>query len=235
MSRLVWEPAPLEVGVSHGVVYFQDQLPEVWNGLLSVEEDEDGYDQETRYLDGVGYRKKRTKGTFAGKIEAFSAPISLIENLAVLRNIPAFNFSYRVGSKIHLVYNLLLQATESNFEQTNALVYSWGFSTKPVAFPEIPRMSHMVIDTSIAYPQTVSDFEETLYGAEGMFPRFPTPAEVLEIFEVNSILRVYDNGDGSFTVEGPDEAIVMLDPTTFEITWPSAIYIDSETYTIRSL
>jgi hypothetical protein len=65
--------------------------------------------------------------------------------------------------------------------------------------------------------------------------RLPDPQEIFDIFEANSILRVVDNGDGTFTVTGPDDAITMLDDTTFEIDWPSVVVIDSNTYEISSL
>jgi hypothetical protein len=59
--------------------------------------------------------------------------------------------------------------------------------------------------------------------------------KVLEMFESGAILRIVDHGDGTWTATGPDEAIKMLSSTMFEITWPSAIYIDTETYKISSL
>jgi hypothetical protein len=65
--------------------------------------------------------------------------------------------------------------------------------------------------------------------------RLPTPEELLGIFERTALLQVVDNGDGTFTVTGPDEAIQMLDPTTFQIAWPSAVYLDAESYSLSSL
>jgi hypothetical protein len=77
--------------------------------------------------------------------------------------------------------------------------------------------------------------EDVLYGTDDESPRLPSPEEVFEIFEENAILRIIDNGDGTWTAIGPDSAIEMLDSETFEITWPSAVYIDADTYTISSL
>jgi hypothetical protein len=97
------------------------------------------------------------------------------------------------------------------------------------------RSAQLVIDRDLAYSSTIEALEEVLYGSEAEAPRLPTPQEVMAIFEENSILQVVDHGDGSFTVTGPDEAIQMLDATSFEITWASAVYVDAETYTIHSL
>lgn len=87
----------------------------------------------------------------------------------------------------------------------------------------------------MAYPATVQAFEDVLYGTDSYSSRLPGPDEVLEIFEEHSILRVIDDGDGTYTVIGPDEAITMLDSTTYEINWPSAVWIDSDYYTLSSL
>lgn len=63
----------------------------------------------------------------------------------------------------------------------------------------------------------------------------PGMLEVVAMFENASLLKITDHGDGSWTAEGPDEAIQMLSPTEFEITWPSAVYLSSDTYRISSL
>jgi hypothetical protein len=84
-------------------------------------------------------------------------------------------------------------------------------------------------------PGALADLEALIYGDDDNDPVLPSPTEVLEIFESHTTLRITDNGDGSWTATGPDSAIVMLDATTFQITWPSAIFIDATSYKISSL
>lgn len=122
-----------------------------------------------------------------------------------------------------------------NYQYNDPGLYSWLLSTIPVPLPEGGATSHLIVDPGLAYPSAVSSLEDILYGTDTTEARLPTPSEVLDVFEINSILRVVDNGDGSFTVTGPDDAITMVDSTTFQITWPSAVFIDSITYTIHSL
>jgi len=92
-----------------------------------------------------------------------------------------------------------------------------------------------VVSADTAYSSAVSDLEDVLYGTATSDPHLPTPDEVLAIFEANSILQIIDNGDGTWTAIGPDDAITMLDANTFQIDWPSAVYIDANFYTIHSL
>jgi hypothetical protein len=147
--------------------------------------------------------------------------------------------SYRVRTaeayKIHIVYNVLIEPIVSVRDQKEVSVFRCDFTTLPVEMPAAKRSSHLVIDTGVAYSWTVSQLQDLLYGTESADGRLLTPAEILEIFEDNSIVRVTDHGDGSFTVSGPDYAVYMLDETTFGIDWPSAVYIDEDTYTVRSL
>jgi len=92
-----------------------------------------------------------------------------------------------------------------------------------------------VISADVAYSSALSDLEDVLYGSATTDPRIPLPAEILSIFEENSILQIIDNGDGTWTAIGPSSAIIMLDSITFQIDWPSAVFIDANSYSIHSL
>jgi hypothetical protein len=143
------------------------------------------------------------------------------------------------GYLLHLVYNVLVAPSPYMHQQSNVESYSWGFTTLPLDIPSswygASRTAHLIVDSRIAYTSTLADLEDILYGTDSSNPTMPTPQEVFDIFEENSILIVTDHGDGSFTVDGPDSAIIMLDSTTFEITWPSAVFVDAVSYTIHSL
>jgi hypothetical protein len=240
--RLNWESNDnriYEYGVDRGVFYPPNGAGEAWNGLVSVQEAPTESDRTPRYLDGVKVDNRSRAGEFAGTIEAFTYPESFYETVLVPRRQKTFGLSYSVMTsrsyKIHLVYNILLSPDTPTYDQSDASAFSWDFTTRARPINGASASSHLVIDVSKAYAWTVSAFEDVLYGSEGRPPQMPTPEEVLEIFEVNSLFRVIDNGDGSFTATGPDEAIQMLDSTTFQITWDTAVMIDQTSYTLSSL
>lgn len=235
-----WDPTrDYESGLDRGVFYLSDRPGEPWNGLVSVKENPSGADEQTRYIDGVKTHFRRRVGEFSGSIEAFTYPESFYEDVLSQRRPKNFGLSYRIsslkGSKIHLVYNVLISPVGISYKQMETETFQWDFTTLPIPVPGARRSSHLVIDTTKAYPSTVTNLENILYGSDVETSRLPLPEEVLNIFELNSIVRVIDNGDGTFSVTGPDDVIQMLDSTTFQIDWPSVVYIDEATYTISSL
>lgn len=239
MSKLTWNQRNYEAGLDRGVLYPTSGIGEAWNGLVSVTETPSGSDGKPLYVDGVRVAQHRTREYFSGNIGAFTYPDSFYEDVLTQKRPQRFGLSYRVGAgknhKIHLVYNVLVAPSSFDNHMVEAQPFNWSFTTIPVEAPEGLHGAHLIVDTAFAYPSTIADLEDILYGTEESLPRLPLPDEVLEIFEENSILRVIDNGDGTFTVIGPDEAVVMLDADSWEITWPSAVYIDAFSYTLSSL
>lgn len=235
MTRLTWDVKHLyEMGLSRGVFYPPTGPGEPWNGLISVEENEEST-VSVRYIDGVKTYQRRRRGYFSGNIQSYTHPDSFYHDILTQCQFSSFGLSYRNNRKIHIVYNVLLSPSQQLHTQKNPDLFSWDFSTLPISMPDNTLSSHIIIDTSIAYSSTIEHLENVLYGNDSENARLPTPEEIFDIFEEHSILRVIDHGDGTFTVEGPDSAIQMLDSTTFEITWPSAVYIDAVSYTIHSL
>jgi hypothetical protein len=150
-----------------------------------------------------------------------------------------FGMSYRTMTrdsyKLHVIYNILLAPSSFLHNQAAIKSYLWDFTTLPVDIPYAVRSAHLVIEANTAYSWTVAALEDVLYGTDEATPRLPSPNDIFSIFEENSILQIIDNGDGSWTAIGPDDVITMLDSTTFQIAWPSAVYIDADSYTIHSL
>lgn len=239
MTRLTWEDRNYSAGVDRGVFYPQNGPGEPWNGLVSVQELAPEMNGRNRYLDGEKNRQSLGQEEFSGVIQAFTYPDSFYAVLLTRKRTKTFGLSYRVntqsGYKIHLVYNVLITPSTTIYLQDEAEPFNWGFTTIPVPVPGVRKSSHVVIDAAKTYSWTLAALENIIYGSDSAQPRLPMPEEIFNIFEDNSILKVTDNGDGTFTVDGPDSAIQMLDATTFEITWPSAVYLDPVTYTISSL
>lgn len=228
MARLVWDKRNYEAGLTRGVFYPRNGPAEAWDGLISVGESPSDADERVRYLDGRKLSLHREVEEFSGTIEAFTYPDAL-------EDVSIFDMSYRVDNKIHLVYNVSLKPSAFAYQQIEPDSFVWGFATKAIPVPGAKSSAHLVIDASQAHLWTVAQIEDILYGSDVGDARMPSPTEIINIFEINAILKVVDHGDGTFTVTGPDEAIRMLDLTTFQITWPSAIFIDEVSYTIRSM
>lgn len=231
MSGLTWSERNYETGIDHGVLYPKNSPAEIWPGLISVNESVDS-EVRVRYLDGVKIGSQQTRGEVSGVIEAFTYP-------DILDEIQIFDMSYRTMTEsayqLHLLYNVLLQPTEHAYQQNEVDPFSWNFTTTAVEVPEVARSAHLIVESGISYSWTLAALEDVLYGSDSQNPSLPSPTEIYDIFEENSILRIIDHGDGSWTAIGPDEAIQMLDATSFEITWPSAVYISADTYSIHSL
>lgn len=233
----------------------------VWNGLLSVSEAPTGGETRSFYIDGVKFLSLITSEDYAATIQAYSSPPQFAECdgskalyaglVATQQRRKAFAFSYRtlvgndvnaeLGYKIHLVYNALAQPSQRQNNTLNnspeATTYSWSIDAVPPLALGLgfKPTAHFIVDSTAMPAEILEALEDILYGNDVDDPRLPTQTEILELFESYAVVQVTDNGDGTFTVTGPDDVIQMIDSTTFQITWPSAVPINSTTYTLSSL
>lgn len=240
MTKLVWPNGEYEAGVDRGVYYTPGGVGVAWNGLTAVKESPSEANPLSSHIDGVRvYRRPRSE-VFEGAIEAFTVPTALFEDSFSQKRRKSFGMCYRVMTDtaytLHLVYNILLSTPDVSYtqEQGEADPFSWSFTTTPLPIPGMKNSAHLTIDAETAWPAALEAIETVLYGDDSSDARLPSPMEIVDIFEVHSVLRIVDNGDGTWTATGPDEAIQMLDATTFQIDWPSVEYISDDTYTIRS-
>lgn len=133
------------------------------------------------------------------------------------------------------MYNVRLGPDAHLYEQKDTVPFAWDFTTVPVPFPGRTASAHYVVEADLAYSHTLEALENVLYGSEDYDAALPDPVGVFQIFEDNSILQIIDHGDGTWTATGPDDVVQMLDATTFQISWPSAVLINPYTYTVHSL
>lgn len=238
MTRLTWDEKDYQSGLDRGIFCPIDGIGVVWDGLVSVTESP-ASSISSRYQDGRRVGQHQRANRFEGTINAYSCPSIFYDTVLIPRRAKPFHMSYRVktakGYKIHLVYNVLVSLSDKSFSYNEITPLQWNFTTRPMPIPSARPGAHLIVETSKAYSWVVEEFESILYGTDDIDSVIPSPADVFSIFEQNALLTVTNNGDGSFTVEGPDYAITMVDPTRFEIEWPSAVYVDDETYTIHSL
>lgn len=233
MSRLVWDERDHKIGVDRGVFFPKNASGEAWSGLVSVDEHPIAIEGRIRYRDGRRIQSPGREDSFAATVTAFGYPPSFLMHPRI-----PFGFSYRVKTEssyqIHLVYNALAHMTQRSYGQNDNTPLQFDLTTRPEAIFDATPASHLTIDASRAPSVTLAQFEDLLYGSDFDDPRMPSVDEVIDLFNLNAIFQIFDNGDGTFTIDGPEEAIQWLDGTTFMLEWPKIVFIDQETYNIRS-
>ena len=241
-------------GLERVVLYVEHMAGVPWDGVTSITEAPANADANSRYFEGYKIFKESSVEHFAGTIEAYSYPKEFermlgIDSILTGQQKDAFGFTYRTTThhlddtnktthQTHIVYNVLVEPsdkTRSSYESGNEPdIYSWSFVTHPESFEGVYG-AHIIVDEAEVNQEAFIELLKILYGTDTTTPRLPTPTEVIELFDSYATLRIKDNRDGTWTATGPDEAIVMLTSTMFEITWPSAIFINDTTYRISSL
>lgn len=244
MTRLSWDlisERNYEVGVDRGVLYPKTGPGMAWNGLVSVKESSTTSEVVSNYIDGMKFRSKQDLDSFSAAIVAYFYPESL--------DSPApFGFSYRTmlsdgeNYKLHIIYNAFFEPFEESHGTINAdsevIQFGWSLTTLPKAVPGHRPSAHFIIDTRVTYSWVVEEIENLLYGNSAQNASLPSVQDVMELFENGAILKITDNGDGTWTAETREDypdILTMLDSTTFQISWPSAVYLDVETYKVSSL
>lgn len=238
-SNLVPEDpnAPPDYGY---VIDFVDGVP--WTGLISVEQEDTAEMKTDYYFDGIRHRVTHSLGDYKAKVSAFMYPKEL-DSYFEQSPRGLLGMTYRThdgdSTKIHLIYNAKLLPFTRTHATKSATVSLESFDlqlvTKPYDTPGATPTAHLVIDVdSVRYPDALPWLEELLYGSEWQEPRLPSPREVVEIFEYFVVFRVTHNGDGTVTVEGPDEWIVDNGDGTYEISSPTLYPTGEDTYTMSS-
>jgi hypothetical protein len=261
VARISWgDPGTrlYEAGVDRGVFYLDGQAGVPWNGLTSVNESPTGGDPTPFYIDGYKYLNNPATEEYEATVTAFTYPdeFSACDGMSEPRSglfitqqrRQSFGLSYRTmigndqsddfGYKIHLVYNALASPTTRTngtlSETTSLNDFSWKITTKPPAVVDYKPFAHVVIDSRSTDPSVLSLLEDALYGTDSVSASLPTFSELLGIFDTIGTLTIVDNGDGTWTATAPFDVIEMTGTDTFEITSPTAVFIDADSYTISS-
>lgn len=232
-------------GVDRGMLYIPDVAGIPWNGLQEVVESSPDSVMTQLYQDGQKVLVRRRDLNYESRVKAFMYPPEFEPYTGYSPSfLKPFSFSYRVMTtektyRIHLVYNVVAIPDDVVFssisDEIDPVDLSWRFTTRPVKLSGRLPSSHIILDSETVHSWTMEAIEDQLYGGEGIIPRLPTPEELEEIFEENAILKVVDNGDGTVTITGPEEAIQDLANNQVQITWPSVIQLSTYEYQISSL
>lgn len=261
MSRISWDSSGshrYESGIDRGVLYIDGQPGVPWNGLTSVTETATGGVAQPVYVDGEKVLNLASREEYQATITAYTYPDEFESCDGVYTARPglfvtnqprvSFGLSYRtlIGNdlnnkyayKIHLVYNVLASPStksyKSNSNSTQVDDFSWGLTSLPPVMAGYKRSSHVVIDSRTADPRLLTAIENVLYGDDTDNGRLLTLAELIDLADTNATLVVVDNGDGTFTITAPSIDLVMLDDSIFQLSWPTALFVDANTFTVSS-
>lgn len=251
-----------EVGVDRGVLYPPTGPGVPWAGLTAVNETPSGAEERPFYLDGIKYQNRISPEDFSGTIEAYTYPeeFAVCDGTAEIADglfgtqqyrLP-FAFSYRTkigndidgtdhGYKIHIVYNARATPSDRNNtsikDEPEALVFSWGFSTIPEQIPGIRPTAHVVVDSTKTDPFVLQAIEDFLYGSSSSDAALPMPTDLLQIYAAGGPVPdfvVTDNGNGTFTVSGPDFEVMQLDADHLQLSNTTVTDNGNGTYAVSS-
>lgn len=214
-----------------------------WNGLTNVEES-GGEEAIASYIDGRPYLYFPPPKDYAGTLSAYTYPDEFA-NVMGLQEVDdvdgmyldsqvgdTFDLSYRtlvgdgvkgqdLGYKIHLVYNATATPQGKTFESLsdniNPTEFSWDLKAVPVAIEGYRPTAHVVIDTRHMTATHIANVEEILYGDDTTAPSMPSPEDLMELLTFGDAIIITDNGDGTWTAEGPRSQLHLIDVDTFTI------------------
>lgn len=214
-----------------------------WNGLTSVEEA--GADEATAYyIDGRPFLYFPNPKDFSGTLSAYMYPdefakitglveVDAIEGMYLGSQVgDLFDLSYRtlVGNgedgqdhayKIHLIYNAVAAPQGSAYETLNDSIspatFSWELTAVPVAIEGYRPTAHIVIDTRNMTAEHLANLEQVLYGDNVTAPSMPDPIDIMELLTFGDSIIITDNGDGTWSAEGPRSRVYMVTDDVFEI------------------
>lgn len=209
MATLEWDKVGerfFETGIDRGVLYTVEGEAVAWNGLTQVSENSTG-EIKSFYMDGVKYLDHYVPGAYSAKLEAFTYPDVLDELTGSMRYAPGvylhdqgarvFHLSYRtkvgndldqnLGYKIHVVYNVMANASSSGFstlgDSVDPAKMSWDLSgTPPQMFGARPT-AHISLHSLGIDPVLLAMLETMLYGGEDAGPVLPPMVDLLTLIE----------------------------------------------------
>lgn len=260
MTAVTWDEVGTrfyETGIDRCVLYVNGGTAVAWNGLTSINENSAGGAVNPVYFDGVKVTDEIIPGDFSGTLTAYTYPDEFFEceglqsvgnGLYAADQKPTrFGLTYRtmIGSdtegdtqdyKIHVLYNLVAvpsaKSRQSMTETTDPIEFEWTITGVPAEVPGLRPSVHLIFDTRQMSPLLISDIENTLYGNPINDGELPSMSTLTSFVGAWVIIRITDNLDGTWTAEGPDDLITMLDATTFQIIQANAEFLDSNTYMI---
>lgn len=248
-----------EAGIDRCVLYVGSDPGVPWNGVVSIQENPTGGAPSAYYFEGQKYLQTPAPEEFAATITAFTYPdafgvcdgsepvvvgmyiqhqprkqFGLSYRTLVANDVADTNFAY----KIHLIYNALAAPAQRDHktlsDQSNISNFVWNITTVPQEFGGFKSSAHVIIDTRFINAGAVALIENILYGDSTDDARIPSISELMSIIVAGTSLTVIDNGDGTYTVLGPDSEVFLTDPVTIEVDATSVVVVSPGVDTISS-
>jgi hypothetical protein len=142
------------------------------------------------------------------------------------------------GYKIHILYNLTAHPEMKSYKTMDSNVdpmfFGWNIISRPVPLEGYNPTAYIIADSRYLSTGRLSRLEDVLYGTEETNAYLPPLETLLTILDSDFTIVITDNGNGTWTADGPSEYITMLDETTFQITDVEATYLDPDTYEVES-
>lgn len=243
MTRMVWgdKPPMYDAGLDRGVLYFgTTAVP--WNGLVSVSEQDTGEVSADYYFEGSRLAARQVTGDYRGLVSAYTYPDIFVEydGFSEHDDFRRFALSYRTqhgpASRLHIVYNVVVndgdRAWSTIDNKVDPSLFNWDIYASAVPIPGASPASHLSLEVTDS--DVFSDLEDILYGTDTTAPRLPDPAELVELYESATILRITYNGDGTYTATGPDDMVQLFSDGRFSITSPSLFLDGQDIFVVNS-
>lgn len=249
MTKLVWgNPAEryFEVGVEKVVLYPTTGPGVAWNGVVSIEEANEGGDPTAYYIDGVKFRNESSVEEFALDLSAYTYPEEFLhqDGLAGTGNglyydnqdRAWFGLAYRtlIGNavdgqehayKLHIVYNCLAGPSNNEYstidEEIEPSLFSWSITTTPLMVPGRKPTSHIVLDSRTVGHYTMEYIEEILYGWAEEDARLPQPNEISNAVDnppARLQVQIQSNGLNALRHKEPADLRGRIDTGLYRIT-----------------
>lgn len=235
-----------ESGVKNGVLYDPlTGKATPWNGLVSVDETVMVAQSEPSYYDGTTLFPEQESSIFTGVLTAFTFPDIFNQYVGMGKFTTGvyvanqtkqeFNLSYKTligndleGSnsdyKIHIHYGLTAsQQTISRTSQAGSItpfLFKWNLIGSLTRVNGIRRPTgYFQIDSRTVNPDTLTEIQNMLYGTTDDDPSLPDINVLVDYLagSDSNIIRITDNGDGSWTADGPNSLITFIDADTFTL------------------
>jgi hypothetical protein len=255
---LTWDPPNeryFHQGLDRGAIYIGDNPPVAWNGLTEVVEGGSS-NSEIIYRDGKIILADMDASDFQASVNAVFFPDELstclgipeaTDQLYVDNQKPKrFNLSYRTlvgngangnlfGYQIHLVYNCLAsigsRSRRTLSDSPEMMPFTFDLVCTPVKLPGFRPSAHYIIDTRGMQAGQLKELEDLLYGKGPTPGRFPTISELFELMNFGVIMRVYDNGDGTYKITGAAQYFTDNGNGSYTVTNINAV-LDGDEYAI---
>lgn len=179
-----------------------------WNGLTAVTENPSGADATAIYADDIKYLSLTAAEEFGATIEAYTYPdefaacdgsVEIKPGVAIgQQNRSIFGLCYRTtlgndvdgsayGYKLHLVYGAVASPSSKGFKTVNdkpeAITFSWGVTTTPVAVTGFKPTASLVIDSTKVSEEGLAAIEALLYG-DTVAASLPLPDAIMALITV---------------------------------------------------